>query len=345
MITFLVVGRNDGYGINLHKRTAISLNHLASLCEDADDEIIYVDCNTREEDCTLVEAIADTLSPAAKRYLKAYRITKDQMFGAIGETPLPFSDELSRNAGLRRSNPRNRWLLSTNCDVLIHRLISGSLHDLLKKLEPRFYVCPRIGIPAVQWQLLDRMAVRALDIFCDEVIKQGVRLPPEKEQPWLRFGSVGDFQLAPREQWFQIRGCEEGMKLWGHSDANNSRRLNLLNGGGRSPDLGDALRVLHLDQNFSVAASHQNTMPQNDWKTWVEDVDSYLSHNADNWGLAALDLPLIQIRAGDIDPAMVLKTQPRQRNLLSTLRVRISARFWKEASSVANRLERFFAQK
>jgi hypothetical protein len=40
MITFLVVGRNDGFGLNLAKRTAISLNYYASLCEDDDDEII-----------------------------------------------------------------------------------------------------------------------------------------------------------------------------------------------------------------------------------------------------------------------------------------------------------------
>ena len=55
MITFLVAGRNDGYGINLHKRTAISLNHIASLCREPDDEIIYVDCNTPAHDLTLAD--------------------------------------------------------------------------------------------------------------------------------------------------------------------------------------------------------------------------------------------------------------------------------------------------
>jgi len=47
MITFLVVGRNDGYGVNLSKRTAISLNFFASLCHDPRDEIIYVDSTWR----------------------------------------------------------------------------------------------------------------------------------------------------------------------------------------------------------------------------------------------------------------------------------------------------------
>ena len=122
MITFLVAGRNDGYGINLGKRTAISLNFFASLCRDPEDEILYVDCNSPKQDCTLVEAIADTLTPECRRRLKAYRVTGEQMKAAIGETPLFFSDELSRNVGIRRSDPRNPWLLSTNCDILLQPL-------------------------------------------------------------------------------------------------------------------------------------------------------------------------------------------------------------------------------
>ncbi len=119
MITFLVVGRNDYYGINLHKRTALSLNYFGSLCENKTDEIIYVDCNTPAHELSLVEAIADTLTPITRRHLRIFRVSGEQMLAAIGETPLPFSDELSRNVGIRRSNPANRWLLSTNSDIIV----------------------------------------------------------------------------------------------------------------------------------------------------------------------------------------------------------------------------------
>ena len=341
MITFLVAGRNDGYGINLGKRTAISLNFFASLCRDPEDEILYVDCNSPKQDCTLVEAIADTLTPECRRRLKAYRVTGEQMKAAIGETTLFFSDELSRNVGIRRSDPRNPWLLSTNCDIVLQPLGRRPLHELLQRLPPRFYVCPRIGIPPAQWQMLDRINVRQISDFCDEVIRRGARFPPEKEQPWLRFAGVGDFQLAPREQWFAICGCEEGMKLWGHSDANNSRRLNLLNGGGRTPDLADSLRVLHLDHNLTGGSAHQNTLPNNDWQYWVEDVISPVSRNRENWGLADTELPVIRLdSAGEIDPALILKTQRRPRNLIYTLRLQLKARLWKQAGAAANWLEK-----
>lgn len=346
MITFLVVGRNDGYGVNLHKRTAISLNFLASLCREPDDEIIYVDCNTPEHEMTLVEAIGDTLTPAARRYLKAYRISKAQMQSAIGDTPLPFSDELSRNVGIRRSNPNNAWLLSTNCDILLQPIRTETIREVLAKLTPRFYLCPRISIPISQWQMLDRMNVGQISAFCDEVIKRGYRLPPEKEQPWLRFASVGDFQLAPREQWFQIGGCEESMKFWGHSDANNAKRLSVLNGGGRTPDLADDLSVLHLDHNVSEASSHDATMVHNDWKRWIDEVTTHTSQNSVGWGLPQENLPLIKLdQFYPEDPAVILKTQRRQRNLLKRVQLGLHAAVWKKLSSTANKLDRKLTRK
>ena len=346
MITFLVAGRNDGYGINLHKRTAISLNFLASLCEDSDDEIIYVDCNTQPQDCTLAESIADTLSPEARRRLRIFRISGEQMLAAIGETPLPFSDELSRNVGIRRSNPKNDWLLSTNCDVLIQPLGNQTMADMLRKLPHRFYLCPRISIPAAQWQMLDRLNVRQMSEFCDLVMSQGARLPAEREQPWLRFYSVGDFQLAPREQWFQIGGCEEGMKLWGHSDANNAKRLNLLNGGGRTPDLSDQLRVLHLDHNFTSANAHQNIMVHNDWKKWIDDVTSPESQNGQNWGLAGVNLQEVRLtESSETDPQTILKTQRRQRKIWAQIKLQASAQLWKLASRPANWIEKRLTRK
>lgn len=340
MITFLVVGRNDSYGVNLPKRTAISLNYFAAHCVDPEDEIIYVDCNTPAPDLTLVEAIADTLTEAARRRLKIYRISGEQMRAALGETPLPFSDELARNVGIRRSNPRNPWLLSTNCDVLVHPVGRQSFTELLPTLAPRFYLCPRIGIPPAQWQRLDRANVPQWQAFCEAVIRDGVRLPPEKPQPWLRFGAVGDFQLAPRAQWFQIGGCEEGMKLWGHSDANNARRLNLLNGGGRTPDLSDALCVAHLDHNFTAGNAHQGTLPNNDWDTWVENVTTPQSRNAPNWGLRDVALPLITLTPGEADPAAIMRTHRRQRTLLASWRLQFRAKLWQLASRVANWMDR-----
>lgn len=293
MFSIVVCGRNDNYGINLHKRTAISLNQLASLCRDETDEVIYVDCNTPEHTATLTEEIADTLSDEALRRTRTIRISGQQMRKAIGDTPLPFSDELSRNVGFRRSNPANRWILSTNCDVLIQSIGTKSFHEILSELRPGFYLCPRLSISPDLWQMLDRSNVSQILELCEQLASAPVRFPPDRPETWLRFSSVGDFQLAPREQWFRIKGCQESMKLWGHSDANNALRLSILNRVATTPDLGNTLRVYHLDHRPAGALS-QGNWPQNDWKKWISDVADFEAEQQEDWGLNGIDLPEIQ---------------------------------------------------
>ena len=49
MLSVVLYGRNDSHGYNLHKRAAISLNAIAELLTDPDDEILFVDYNTPDE--------------------------------------------------------------------------------------------------------------------------------------------------------------------------------------------------------------------------------------------------------------------------------------------------------
>ena len=66
MISIILYGRNDGHGYNLHKRAAISLNCMAEVLRDDDDEIVFVDYNTPDDLPSFPEAIADTLTARAK---------------------------------------------------------------------------------------------------------------------------------------------------------------------------------------------------------------------------------------------------------------------------------------
>ena len=67
VISIILYGRNDAHGYNLHRRAALSLNCLAEVLTDADDEIVFVDYNTPDELPTFVEAIADTLTDRVPR--------------------------------------------------------------------------------------------------------------------------------------------------------------------------------------------------------------------------------------------------------------------------------------
>ena len=84
MISVILYGRNDAHGYNLHRRAALSLNCLAEVLTDADDEIVFVDYNTPDELPTFVEALADTLTDrclgAAARAPRARRAPSRSAF-------------------------------------------------------------------------------------------------------------------------------------------------------------------------------------------------------------------------------------------------------------------------
>ena len=119
MISVIVYGRNDAHGYNLHRRVALSLNCLAEVLTDPDDEIIFVDYNTPDELPTFVEALADTLTDRCLGLLRVLRVPASmhtERFG--GRTHLAVVEPVARNAAARRANPSNRWLLSTNTDMI-----------------------------------------------------------------------------------------------------------------------------------------------------------------------------------------------------------------------------------
>src|ERR1051325_8458568 len=118
MISVIVYGRNDSHGYNLHKRAAISLNCIAEVLSDPDDEVIFVDYNTPNDLPTFIEAIYDTLTPKAKSRLRVMRIRPELHRRLVRRTHLFALEPHSRNIAIRRSNPRNRWILATNTDMI-----------------------------------------------------------------------------------------------------------------------------------------------------------------------------------------------------------------------------------
>src|SRR6266404_3699617 len=132
MFSVIQYGRNDSHGYNLHKRAAISFNAIAEVMTDPDDEILFVDYNTPDDYPTFPEAISDTLTDKAKKVLRIFRVRPEQHAHLRHRTHLVALEPQSRNIALRRSNPRNRWILYTNTDMLlVPRDERQSLSDML----------------------------------------------------------------------------------------------------------------------------------------------------------------------------------------------------------------------
>lgn len=295
MISVILYGRNDSHGYNMHKRFAISLNCLAEVLTHPSDEIIFVDCNTPDGMPTFPEAIQDILTTRAKQLLRILRIRPDLYEKHKRGSHLKVLESLSRNAAIRRSNPANRWILSTNPDmVFVSRKPGQSLSDVASQLPDGFYELPRFEVPAALWETVNRMDPKSIiaaferwgrTLHLNEVIYG---------QPYNIFDGPGDFQLVLREQMFTIQGFDEKMVKGWHVDSNLCKRLNLLNG--KTGSLLDYFFGYHCDHTRQPTMAHGfNRKEGNDWFRFVENLTSpYLPAQADTWGIP--DEPIEEIR-------------------------------------------------
>jgi hypothetical protein len=255
MISVVIYGRNDSYGYNLPKRAAISINCIAHVLDDPDDEIVFVDCNTPNDIPTFPESIADTLTTRSKQLLRVLRVRPDQYERGKNGAKFKVLEPLCRNIAIRRSNPANRWILNTNTDMVFTPLQPDiSLSRMVADLPDGFYELPRFEMPESLWESTDRMnPAETIDLFrrwglrlhINEVITAG------KE---ILFDGPGDFQLSLRSQLIQIHGMNEQMVLGWHVDSNLCKRMWLLNG--ETKTILDQLHAFHCDHTRIQTVYH-----------------------------------------------------------------------------------------
>ena len=297
MISLILYGRNDSYGYNLHKRAALSLNCMAEVLTEPGDEILFVDYNTPDDFPTFPEAIADTLTPRARQMLRILRVrprVHEERFAA--RTHLKALEPVSRNVAARRSNPENRWLLSTNTDMIFVPRKGASLSAATADLPRGFYCAPRFELPETLWEGFDRLDPQGV---IADVRALGARFHLNEVvlgSDLIRYDAPGDFQLIAREDLFAINGFDEDMLLGWHVDSNISKRLKLIHG-----EVGDAAPFVmgyHCDHTRQVTPAHAHQSVQNDSDRFVDGLtEPGLPYQAD-WGLGSLEIEESSLAAG-----------------------------------------------
>jgi hypothetical protein len=296
LISVILYGRNDAHGYNLHRRAALSLNCIAEVLTDPDDEIVFVDYNTPDELPTFVEALADTLTDRCLGLLRVLRVpaaVHERRFAS--RTHLPAIEPAARNAGVRRANPSNRWLLSTNTDMIFLTQTEASLSDLCRQIADGFYGLPRFELPEWLWERLPRIdPARAMAEI--ERLGPGLRLDePTVSHEWIRFDAPGDFQLILRDDFFAIDGLDEEMLLGYHVDSNLSRRM--LFHRGSIDSLGDSLAGYHCNHNRERTVYHGAQIVSNDLERFVVKVEgAELPAQRDIWGLVDEPVEEVDVR-------------------------------------------------
>jgi hypothetical protein len=303
MISVVLYGRNDAHGYNLAKRAAISINCIAEVLLDPDDEILFVDCNTSNDLPTFPEAIYDTLTSQAKSRLRVFRVRPHLYARLVGHTHLFATEPHTRNIAIRRSNPRNRWILSTNTDMIF--VLSGnisSLGDAVRDIPDGQYIAPRYELPEPLWETFPRSDPQSIIRSCEQ-LGPGLHLHEVALRvPYMRFDSPGDFQLMPRQTLFDIKGFEERMTHGWHADSNMCKRL-CLYFGNRTESLKHRIKGYHCDHTRVATPLHQMDIKlENNLQQFVWDCEEAVAqHQAETWG--APDEPVEEVDFTNGPPA------------------------------------------
>ena len=307
MISVIVYGRNDVHGYNAHRRAALSLNCLAEVLTDPDDEIVFVDYNSPDGLPTLVEALADTLTDRCLSLLRVLRVRADthhERFAA--RTHLPIIEPVCRNVAARRSNPSNRWVLSTTTDMILLPHDDRSLTDICRDLPDGFYGLPRFELPEWLWERLPRTEP-ALAMSEIARLGPGLRLDETTvSHEEIRFDAPGDFQLLLRDDFFAIDGFDEAMVLGWHVDSNLSKRMLLRRGSIET--LEESLAGYHCNHHRTQTVYHGTTIA-NDLGDFVHRLDRVdVPAQRATWGLADVDIEEVVVServGGDLVDAVL----------------------------------------
>lgn len=296
MISVIVYGRNDSYGYNLAKRAAISLNCIAYLLDDPDDEIIFVDCNTPNDIPTFPESIADTLTPKTRQLLRVLRLRPEQYERGKNGARFKVLEPLCRNIAIRRSNPANRWILNTNTDMVFTPQRDGqSLSSIFRNLPDGFYELPRFEVPESLWESADRMdPVGTIASFRNWGLRLHISEIINASKETL-FDGPGDFQLCLRSQLFQIHGMNEQMVLGWHVDSNLCKRMWLLNG--ETGTVLNDLHAFHCDHTRIQTVYHlAGKSTENSFADFFVNVTTpYVVEQMNTWGMPDEEIEEIRL--------------------------------------------------
>jgi hypothetical protein len=302
MLSVILYGRNDSHGYNLHKRAAISLNAIAELLSDPDDEILFVDYNTPSDLPTFVEAISDTLTEKAIARLKVLRVRPDVHRDRFApRTHLLALEPIARNVAIRRSNPANKWILSTNTDMIFcPREAGADLTSITRGLADGFYHLPRFELPEGLWETLDRKdAPRLIEAARDWGKRFHLNEIVLADRDNV-YDAPGDFQLFLRQDLFDIDGFHEEMILGWHLDANMAKRMRLLRG--KVSSALDHLVGYHCDHTRMSSPYHRGDRTENDQVRFDDMVTTpQVPEQRNTWGLP--DVAVESFRLGEASGA------------------------------------------
>jgi hypothetical protein len=220
MATFgaFLCGRNDNYGEHLLERVTYSLNSLITQL----DQVFFTDWNTEKGKPTVIEAIEKDLIHNGNLYWTVVDEDLAKELTPNDPEAQAVVEVLARNIGLRRLS--TDYLISTNPDIVSpYRRYLDRFAD-----ERTMFTCGKRNIPRENMIVLG--SVTEPEVYMAELEKlegQYGQQPVVSIMPGDVYSLVsgcGDWQVAHKNLWYDIRGFEERLYKRGCADTNVQRK-------------------------------------------------------------------------------------------------------------------------
>ena len=220
-ITAIIVSRNDNYGGHLNERATYAINSAINTY----DEVIYVDWNSPTH--SLLWDIQDNLQ--LKGNLKHFVIPPSAAshLTRFDSHAQLCCEVLARNIGIRRAS--GDYIVSTNIDIIhpkredIEKIINDSDGNTMITLSRR----------EVTWDIIKEfhggeMKYQEWDKLRDHIyVNSEKRMVEEKTvngDDYSLINCCGDFQIAPKHIWDEIKGFEEDLIYPLYADTNVQKK-------------------------------------------------------------------------------------------------------------------------
>jgi len=220
-ISAVIVSRNDNYGGQLNERATYCFNSAI----DTYDEVIYVDWNSPTH--SLLYDIKDNIK--FKGNFKHFVITPEISSLLTNHDPnaQKCCEVLARNIGLRRAT--GDYLVSTNIDIIhpkrneLENIIGNISKDTFYTISRRHTDWEQIKefhndeIKFDEWeQLREYLISNSEERHFDEATVSG--------DNYSIINCCGDYQIAPKHVWEEIRGMEEDLIYSLYADTNVQKK-------------------------------------------------------------------------------------------------------------------------
>jgi hypothetical protein len=284
-ITAVIVSRNDNYGGNLIERATYSINSAI----DTYDEVIYVDWNSPKE--SLFSEIKKDLQ--GKGNLKHYIVDRElaALLTNFDKNAQVCCETLARNIGIRRA--AGDWILSTNIDI-IHPS-KNSIKSILSELDKNtFYTISRRD---TDWDAIKKFHGGNLnfndwkplrDYLSETTLERKFEESTVAGDNYSIINCCGDYQIASKEIWNEIRGFEESLIYSLYADTNVQKKA-VMHGYGLKAIYEPPLFHIHHGKGGGGFLDGINRVTNNPHRAII---NQEKTQNLESWGFIGVDFQI-----------------------------------------------------